>query len=117
MNGATLTPLLEEPTFTFDEWSRIVSDPTRDNAYQRVTRLGGSVRDYLAWKKPSASERTLRIYEGYLAALCVHLAQNEGDPDVTQVDATMLLHASGKHPPGSYKVVRTAYRDFFQWAE
>jgi integrase/recombinase XerC len=29
----------------------------------------------------------------------------------------MLLHASGQHPQGSYKLVRTAYRDFFQWAE
>jgi hypothetical protein len=74
---------LEQPRFTLDEWSRIVSDPTRDNAYQRISRLGGSVRDYLAWKTPSASERTLVIYEGYLAALCIWLAQN-GNPDLTK---------------------------------
>jgi integrase/recombinase XerC len=111
-----MSAMLEE-RFTLSEWSRIVSDPTRDNAYQRITRLGGPVRDYLAWKTPSASGRTLTIYEGYLAALCSYLAQHHGNPDLIGVDATMLLHGANQHPAGSYKLVRTAYRDFFQWAE
>lgn len=113
-----MSALLEQPRFTSDEWWRIVSDPTRDNAYQRVTRLGGSVARYLAWKRPSASERTLEIYEGYLAALCVFLALEHGDPELHEVTAEMLLAGAQQHPLGSYKVVRTAYRDFFtQWAE
>jgi hypothetical protein len=99
---------------TFQEWSRIVSDPTRDNAYQRVTRLGGSVGRYLAWKRPEAAERSLEIYEFYLAALCVHLAQNHGDPDVREVTAEMLLDAAQQNPIGSYgltcrRMSRTVY--------
>ena len=104
-----------EQVFTFAEWSRIVSDPTTDNAYQR-TRLGGSVRRYLAWKKHEASERTLAKYELYLATLCFTVLEH-GDPDVHGVTADMLLEAADKHPRGSYRVVRTAFRDFFAWAE
>lgn len=103
---------------TFAEWSRIVNDPTKDKAYQRVTRLGASVARYLAWKRPSASERTLEIYEGYLAALCIYLATEHGDPDLRDVTGDMLMLAAQRHPIGSYKLVSTAYRDFFTvWAE
>jgi site-specific recombinase XerD len=106
-----------EPRFTLSEWSRIVGDPTRDNAYQHVTRLGGAVAKYLAWKRLSASARTLSIYEGYLAALCVFLASEHGDPELLDVTPEMLLAGAERHPVGSYKLVRTAYREFFAWAE
>lgn len=113
-----MSALLEQPRFTLDEWSRIVSDPTRDNAYQRITRLGSSVARYLAWKRPSASERTLEIYEGYLAALCLYLALEHDNPAMHEVTAEMLLAGAQQHPLGSYKIVRTAYRDFFTvWGE
>lgn len=112
-----MSVLVAEPTFTFSEWSRIVSDPTKDKAYQRVTRLGGSVGRYLAWKRPEAAERSLEIYEGYLADLCVHLAQNHGDPDVHEITPEMLLDGAQQHPIGSYGIVRTSYRGFFGWAE
>lgn len=113
-----MTVIAVEPRFTAAEWSRIVADPIRDHAYQRITRLGGAVARYLAWKRPSASARTLEIYEGYLAALCMHLTLDHGDPDLHQVTAEMLLEAAGRHPVGSYKLVRTTYNDFFTvWAE
>lgn len=113
-----MSALLEQPLMTFEQWARIVSDPTRDNAYQRTTRLGSSVASYLAWKRPSASERTLTIYEGYLAALCMHLLLHHGDPAIDDVTSEMLLRGAEQHPLGSYKIVRTAYRDFFtEWGE
>lgn len=113
-----MTAALEQPRFTSGEWSRIVRDPTKDKAYQRVTRLGDAVARYLAWKRPSASARTLDIYEGYLAALCIYLMLDHGDPDLHEVTAEMLLAAAQQHPIASYKLVRTAYRDFFtEWAE
>lgn len=112
-----MSALAAEPRFTAAEWSRIVSDPTANDAYQRVTRLGGSVRDYRAWKRREAAERSLDIYEGYLAALCIFLMQHHGDPTVDQVTEDMLMRAAEQHPDGSYKLVRTAYRGFFQWAE
>ena len=111
-----MSALAEEPRFTLSEWSRIVSYPT-DNAYQQLTRLGAPVAAYLAWKRKEASEATLAKYGLYLGTLCWHLAKNHGDPDVHQVTASMLLEASDNHPPDSYKVVRTAYRNFFEWAE
>lgn len=111
-----MTAIAVEQRMTFAEWSRIVDDPTRDNAYQRHTRLGSSVANYLAWKKREASERTLVKYELYLATLCVLVAAEYGDPDVHGVTPDMLLRAADKHPPDSYKVVRTAFRNFFEWA-
>jgi len=112
-----MSALVEEPRYTAAEWSRILDDPTKDKAYQRVSRLGGSVANYLAWKNREASERTLVKYELYLATLCVHVALEHGDPDVHGVTAEMLLQAAAKHPDGSYKVVRSAFRNFFEWAE
>lgn len=86
----------------------------RDRSYQRETRLGGAVAKYLAWKKLSASARTLVIYEGYLARLCIAVAHL--DPDVDEVTAEMLLGALSEYDRGSLKLVRTSYSDFFKWA-
>ena len=44
-----MTVLAVEPSFTFEEWSRIVSDPTQNMAYLS-TQLGEPVADYLSWK-------------------------------------------------------------------
>lgn len=112
-----MSALAVEPRYTLLEAARILSDPTRDNAYQSETRLGSSVASYLAWKRPSAAERTLTIYEGYLAALCLYLLEKHDDPELAAVTSQMLLAAAERHPVGSYKLVRTTYREFFAWAE
>lgn len=112
-----MTAAALEPRFTLGEWSRIVSDPTKDKAYQSVTRLGGSVGRYLAWKRTEVAERSRDIYEGYLADLCMYLAPKYGDPDVHDVTPEMLLDGAQQHPIGSYGIVRTSYRGFFGWAE
>lgn len=116
-SSATASRVVDEPRFTADEWRSILGDPIRDKAYQRTTRLGGSVRDYLVWKRPEAAERSLEIYEGYLAELCMHLMLHHGDPVIGEVTAPMLLDAAQRHPIGSYGIVRTSYRGFFGWAE
>ena len=68
----------------------------RDKTYQRDTKLGEAVAKYLAWKQFRASERTLIIYEGYLARLAVDLAHI--NPAVDEVTEDMLLDALGRYP-------------------
>lgn len=105
---------LARPALTLADAARIIHDAIRDRSYQRETRLGSSVAKYLAWKKLRASERTLVIYEGYLARLCITLAHI--DPAVDEVDAEMLLDALAEYDRGSLRLVRTTYSDFFRWA-
>lgn len=92
----------------------MIHDAIQDRSYQAETRLGGTVENYLAWKRLSAAPRTLVIYEGYLARLCIDLAHI--DPAVDEVTSEMLLHALSIYPRGSLRLVRTAYSDFFKWA-
>jgi site-specific recombinase XerD len=99
---------------TLPELARMMRDLIIDRGYQS-SRLGSAVRDYLAWKRLEASARTLVIYEGYLAALCVLLAAD--DPDVHDITRAMLLAGMAQHPIGSARVVRSAYVDFFGWCE
>lgn len=107
-------PQAVDATMTLSMAARMLLDAIRDRTYQRDTRLGGSVAQYLAWKRLSASERTLVIYEGYLARLCVDLAHL--NPAVDEVTPQMLLDALSLYPAGSLKIVRTTYSDFFKWA-
>jgi integrase/recombinase XerC len=102
----TLTPLAAA--------ARLLHDAVRDRTYQRDTQLGQAVAQYLAWKRLGASERTLAIYEGYLARLCVDLARL--DPAVSEVTPEMLLEALAVHPRKSLRLVRTSYSGFFKWA-
>lgn len=94
--------------------ARILHDAIQDRSYQTETRLGGAVAQYLAWKRSSASARTLVIYEGYLARLCISLAHD--NPAVNEVSSQQLLDALADYPRGSLRLVRTAYSDFFRWA-
>lgn len=113
----TASALSGRPTtygLTLADAARIIHDAIQNRSYQRETRLGGAVAQYLAWKRLSASARTLVIYEGYLARLCVDLAHI--DPSIDEVDPQMLLDALSVHPAGSLRLVRTAYSDFFKWA-
>lgn len=98
---------------TLPELARMMADAIRDRSYQSQTRLGGAVADYLDWKRHSASARTLVIYEGYLARLCISLAAD--DPGIDEVTPQQLLTALAEHPRGSLRLVRTAYSDFFRW--
>lgn len=102
------------PVLTLGDAVRMIEAAIRDKTYQRETRLGSSVADYLAWKRFRASERTLVIYEGYLARLCIDLAHI--DPDVSDVTEQMLLDVLGHYERGSWRLVRTTYSDFFRWA-
>ncbi|MDD1677919.1 MAG: tyrosine-type recombinase/integrase, partial [Methanomicrobiales archaeon] len=101
-------------TLTLATAARMLREAIIDRSYQRETRLGGAVAQYLAWKRLSASARTLVIYEGYLARLCVELAY--ADPTIDQVTSEMLLEALTIYPTGSLRLVRTTYSDFFKWA-
>ena len=99
---------------TLAEAAAVLADPMRDRSYQTETRLGGAVADYLAWKRLEVSDRTLEIYEGYLARLCISLIGT--DPTVDEVSSQMLLDALTVYERGSLKLVRTAYSEFFDWA-
>lgn len=99
---------------TVPELARMMRDAIRNRDYQSDTRLGSAVRDYLAWKRLSASARTLVIYEGYLARLCLFLA--ETNPAVEDVSSEMLLDSLLGYETPSLRTVRAAYGDFFKWA-
>jgi integrase/recombinase XerC len=99
---------------TSADLARIMRQAIQDRRYQRDTRLGCAVADYLAWARLRLAPRSLVIYEGYLARLCRALA--EADPDVHQVTPEQLLEALTEYERGSFKIVVTSYRRFFAWA-
>lgn len=109
-----MTVMVADPRLTLAMAARMMRDAIRDRSYQSQTALGGAVASYLAWKRLSASARTLEIYELYLARLCLAVA--DLDPAVDQVTPQMLLDALAEYPQGSLRLVRTAYSDFFKWA-
>lgn len=101
---------LAEPRFTLREWSRMVRG-TLDHSYQS-SRLGADVTEYLAWKRLSrASARTLDQYERDLARLCKLVPKR-----VEEVDVGDLMLVLEVFPEGSWKRVRAAWGDFFNWA-
>ncbi|MCR4341415.1 MAG: hypothetical protein NUW01_16180, partial [Gemmatimonadaceae bacterium] len=62
--------------YTYEEALRLAADyhrnPIKDKLYQRTSRLGASVAEYLAWKRLSgAAESSLVTCESYLARLAV----------------------------------------------
>lgn len=103
-----------EPRLTLPELALMMRAAIRDRRYQQETRLGGAVAEYLAWARLKLAARSLEIYEGYLARLCILLADR--DPAVDAVTADMLLEGLGEHQAGSFKIVRTSYSEFFEWA-
>lgn len=114
-NVAARTTLSVPSDLTFLDLAERLREAIRDRSYQQ-SRLGASIAAYLAWKKPSASARTLEIIEGYLAALCVRLVTDHGDIGLEDVTAQMLLAAAEQHPAGSYRLVRSSYLGLFEWA-
>lgn len=106
--------VLAASRLTVPELAAMMREAIRNRSYQRETRLGAAVAQYLAWKQLGASARTFEIYEGYLARLCLALAYL--DPAVDEVTEEMLTTALAEYPVGSRELVRTAYRGFFKWA-
>lgn len=99
---------------TLPELARMMRDAIRNRDYQSDTRLGRAVADYLAWARLRLAPRSLVIYEGYLARLCIALADE--DPDVHEVTDQHLLRGLAEYDRGSFKIVVTSYRRFFTWA-
>lgn len=102
-----------EERFSLAEWSRIVSDPTRDKAYQTQTQLGPAVADYLSWKKneDGAAPETLRGYEYDLARLALAVP-NVG---VDELTIEHLRRVRDLYPEGSRHKVTAVFRDFGRW--
>lgn len=99
---------------TVPELAAMMQDAIRDRRYQQETRLGGAVAEYLAWARVRLAPRSLVIYEGYLARLCLRLAAD--NPAVDEVTDKHLLQGLEEYERGSFKLVKTAYRAFFTWA-
>lgn len=117
-DGGTRTTLLvpfsealEQPRFTLDEWSRIVSDPTRDHSYL-ATGLGAAVADYLAWKQneDGAAATTIDSYERVLAQLAIVAAVG---PHELTIDHLRIVR--DLRPEGSRYTVTAIYKDFCRW--
>ena len=100
-----------EQRFTLEEWSRIVSDPTRDTAYLS-TQLGPAVADYLSWKRneDGAAERTIDSYERVLAQLALVSLVPAGELAIHHLRAVRDLR-----PEGSRYTVTAIYKDFCLW--
>lgn len=98
-----------EPRLTAREWARVVSDPTKDRAYE-LTGLGTAVSDYLARRAITGlAARTLDQYERDIARLCI-LRPDKTAADITAHD---LLDVLSTYPVPSRRRVRAAYRAFF----
>lgn len=100
-----------QPRFTLEEWSRIVSDPTRDHSYL-ATRLGPSIADYLAWKsnEDRAEDTTIDSYERILAQLALVSQASPGDLSIEHLRVVRDLR-----PEGSRYTVTAVYKDFCRW--
>lgn len=107
-----MSALHAEPRLTLTEWAAYHRDPTKDKSYQRNSRLGPTVRDYLAWKRIGrTAETTLDGYERTLARLCTHHPHAE-PADIT---AAQLLVFMQSYPAGSWPRVRSALAGFFRY--
>lgn len=86
--------------------------PTKNKAYQQMSRLGASVAEYLAWKRLSgASEATLVTTESDLARLAV-----ETDADVADITVEQLMLVLERVPAASRKRASSHWNGLFEWA-
>lgn len=106
--------VLLAPRLTVPELARMMRELIRDRSYQRETRLGGAVAEYLAWARLRLAPRSLVIYEGYLARLCILLADR--DPAIDEVTPEMLIEGFEEHEEPSFAIVCTSYSNLFRWA-
>lgn len=110
-----MSALAQQPTFTFDQWSRIVVDPIRDRTY-RESQLGKAVADYLSWKETEdkAAARTIDSYERVLAQLAlVATAAGAQGPDTLTIEH--LRRVRDLRPEKSRYTVTAIYKDFTKW--
>jgi integrase len=107
-----MAAVLEEPRFTLEEWSRIVSDPIQNMAYLS-TQLGTAVADYLSWKRneDGAAVRTIDSYERVLAQLAVTVPT----VGVETLTVEHLRQVRDLRPEGSRHLVTAVYKDFCKW--
>jgi site-specific recombinase XerD len=107
--------VLAPARLTLPELAAMMRELIRNRSYQQETRLGAAVAEYLAWARLRLAPRSLVIYEGYLARLCILLSDR--DPDVSEVTPEMLLEGFTEHDEASFRIVRTAYSNLFRWAK
>lgn len=108
MNATAAMPRL----LSFDQWSRMLSDPIADKAYLE-SQLGQAVGRYLSWKEHEwgAAASTIREYEHALARLCV---LNGGKaPGEIMVDDLRTVREL--YVPSQHKKVTSAFKDCFRW--
>ena len=111
MSALALAP--PEERFTAAEWAALVSDPTKDKAYQRRTTIGPHVADYLVWKEneDGAAPDTIRSYESKLALMCWNVPRHQPDtvtPDDLRAIRDMV-------PAGSRYQATAIFKDFWRW--
>jgi len=107
-----LSAVAHEPRYTLAEWASYHRDPTKNKDYQRNSRLGPVIRDYLAWKRHGrTAEITLDGYERNLARLCS--LYPDADPD--EITPARLLAYLDTFPPGSWPRVRAAVNGLFRY--
>ncbi len=106
-----MTAVEFERRFTLEEWSRIVTAPTRDMAYLS-TQLGPAIADYLSWKRneDGAAERTIDSYERVLAQLALVSLAGPDDLDIHHLRAVRDMR-----PEKSRYMVTAIYKDFCKW--
>src|SRR3990167_11081126 len=98
--------------YTAAEWQAIVRSPTKNKAYQRTSRLGASVAEYLAWKALSgASEATLVTCESDLARHAV-----ETDADVATITVEQIMLVLERVPPASRRRASSHLNGLLEWA-
>lgn len=103
---------LHEPRLTATEWAAYHRDPTKNKDYQRNSRLGPYVRDFLAWKRLGRTkEITLDGYERNLARLCALYP----DAEPSEITTVRLLAYMESYPAGSWLRVRAALNGFFRY--
>lgn len=100
-----------EQLLTFDEWSRMLADATRDHRYLD-TQIGGAVADYLSWKRneDGAADTTLDSYERVLAQLALITDVPEAALTIEHLRAVRDLR-----PDRSRYMVTAVYKDFCRW--
>lgn len=98
--------------YTLAEAMEYIRHPTVNKSYQRTTRLGGSVADYLAWKRLSgAAESSLVTCESYLARLAVST-----DADIETINADDLMRVLELIPPRSRRSASVHFNGLLNWA-
>ena len=100
--------------YTLSEAMEYLRHPTKNLAYQQMSRLGASVAEYLAWKRLSgASEATLVTTESDLARLARDVP---ADTDVATVTVEQLMLVLEQVPAASRRRASSHWNGLLEWA-